>query len=188
MHVKPSTHPTRDGRGYAVRSARDSDSGRVLDFVWTIHSREPGMNHASAEELDLTVDHMRGIFRRLRGADNSIFLLAEAARGVIGTLWLEGGRYRKTRHDAELGVSVHRDWRRQGVARTLIRTAAAAARTSGVLRRLSLKVFSGNAPALQLYESLGFVVEGRRRDAILIGDRLQDEILMSLSLSEPRLG
>ena len=188
--MKPCKVLARDGRGYVVRAARNGDSGRVLDFVWTIHSREPGMNHASAEELDLTVDHMRGIFRRLREADNSIFLLAEAD-SVIGTLWLEGGRYRKTRHDAELGISVHREWRRQGVARTLMETAVRAARESGVLERLSLKVFSGNAPALQLYESLGFVVEGRRKDAIHIGDRGQDEILMALDLrseNDPTFG
>jgi RimJ/RimL family protein N-acetyltransferase len=82
----------------------------------------------------------------------------------------------------ELGVSVARAWRGQGVGRALMESAIAAARTSPELARLSLRVFSSNAPALRLYESLGFKVEGRRPGHLRVRGREDDLILMGLPL------
>ena len=197
MFVRPLPTLARDGRAYVIRAVRGRDSGRVLDFVCMIHATEPAANHATPRELGLSVEHMRGILNRLRESENSLFLIAEQEGRVVGTLWVEGGRYEKTLHDAELGVSVHPEWRRQGLATALMACAAKAARAGGILRRFSLKVFSGNLPALRLYGALGFVEEGRRRGAIAIAGEYQDEVLMGLEItaagpgrpeSGPRLG
>lgn len=66
-------------------------------------------------------------------------------------------------------ISVHPDFRRRGLARALLAEADAP---------LSLEVRAGNAPALRLYESLGFAVIGRRsryyegrEDAVLMEKR-----------------
>lgn len=48
------------------------------------------------------------------------------------------------------------------------------------LHRLALEVLSINPRAFALYESLGFVMEGRLRDAHLDGERYCDRILMSM--------
>jgi RimJ/RimL family protein N-acetyltransferase len=83
-----------------------------------------------------------------------------------------------------VGVSVARSWRRQGVGRRLIERAIAAARTSRELSRLSLRVFASNAPAIALYESLGFRPEGRRPGHLRIAGRDDDLLLMGLPLRE----
>ena len=132
--------------------------------------------------VQLTAEQLRGTLQRMRVAENSIFLLAEAGGDVIGTLSVEGGRYRKVRHNAVLGISVHRNWRRQGVAGALMQAAYSAAQASGVLKRLTLSVFETNASAVQLYESLGYTVEGRRRGGVRIGDRYVDELIMALEV------
>jgi len=48
------------------------------------------------------------------------------------------------------------------------------------LHRVSLDVLSLNPRAFALYESLGFVTEGRLRDAHVAGERYCDVILMSM--------
>ncbi|MBK5250577.1 MAG: GNAT family N-acetyltransferase [Actinomycetales bacterium] len=48
------------------------------------------------------------------------------------------------------------------------------------LHRVSLDVLSINPRAAALYQSLGFIVEGRQRDVHLDGDRYCDAILMAM--------
>jgi len=174
----------RDGRAFAVRTPRPAEAGRLLDFAWDLHRGEPEVQVGEPDEFALTVDRLAGVLRRAEHADNCCFLGAFAAGEVIGTLWMEGERASKLRHVAEVGIGVRRDWRRQGVARALLASAVDAARASGVLRRLTLRVFESNTAALRLYESTGFRLEGRRRGQVRIGDRYEDDLLMALELRQ----
>ncbi|MEA2631820.1 MAG: hypothetical protein QOE66_2039, partial [Chloroflexota bacterium] len=54
------------------------------------------------------------------------------------------------------------------------------------LHRIGLAVFAFNERAIRSYEKVGFVVEGRARDAIYRDGRYWDEIDMSLLESEWR--
>ena len=58
--------------------------------------------------------------------------------------------------------------------------------TSMGLHRVSLAVFAFNERAIRSYEKVGFVVEGRARDAIYRDGRYWDEIDMSMLESEWR--
>ncbi len=60
-----------------------------------------------------------------------------------------------------MNVAVSPDYRRQGVAQKLIEALVAGLREKQV-NCLSLEVRAGNAPAIALYEKLGFVQVGRR--------------------------
>lgn len=55
------------------------------------------------------------------------------------------------------------------------------ARTAGV-ELLTLDCRGNNHGAQRLYDSLGFVVTGRRPDAIAVGDERFDQVLMHLDL------
>ncbi|MFB7891706.1 GNAT family N-acetyltransferase [Microbacterium sp. NPDC056044] len=54
------------------------------------------------------------------------------------------------------------------------------------LHRISLDVFSFNPGAQRSYEKIGFVVEGRARDAMLWDGEWVDSILMSMLATDPR--
>lgn len=75
-------------------------------------------------------------------------------------------------------VAVASDYRRQGIAKKLIETAIAKADPDVVL----LEVRKSNAPAIALYESLGFEKVGLRRE--YYQRPTEDAILMTLSIRE----
>ena len=80
------------------------------------------------------------------------------------------------------GLAVAPERQRRGVGRALLAAAADAARARGA-RKLSLGVFAPNDGARRLYESVGFVVEGVRREEFFVEGRYVDDVLMALDLS-----
>jgi RimJ/RimL family protein N-acetyltransferase len=59
--------------------------------------------------------------------------------------------------------------RGEGFGRAMVRRALAVAFGELGLHRVELRVFDFNTPAIAVYESLGFVLEGRRRDTRRVG-------------------
>lgn len=86
-------------------------------------------------------------------------------------------------HRGSLGMGVLAAYRGQGIGRRLMAATLAHARSQG-LTRVELEVRADNAPAIRLYESMGFVHEGRKRN----GDRLDgvycDSLMMGLVWDE----
>jgi RimJ/RimL family protein N-acetyltransferase len=184
MKIPPREFKTPDGRVYAVRSARPREAGKVLDHAWHVRA-EPEVSVEDQDEFRCDVDQLRGILKTALEADNGFFLAAAAGDDVVATLSVAGGRHGKVRHVGEIGVSVRAGWRRRGVGRRLLEVAIEHARAAPALRRLSLEVFARNTAAIRLYESFGFVHEGRRRGHVRIGDRDEDVLLMGLLLEDP---
>ena len=78
-------------------------------------------------------------------------------------------------------VCVEASARRRGVGRALMTQLLVAARATDWCERIEFHVRSSNVNAIPLYESLGFVVEGRLRDRVTTSaGRVDDFIMASL--------
>lgn len=109
--------------------------------------------------------------------------------------WLDGRMvgqaglhtYRPSRaHSAELGLVVHDAFHGRGVGTALLRALTEAADGSFGLRRIELRVFVDNAPAIALYRKFGFVEEGRSRAYALRDGVLADALHMARLVDAPR--
>lgn len=78
-------------------------------------------------------------------------------------------------------VMTRPDARGLGTARAVVTELVRDARTAGV-ELLTLECRGNNHPALAVYDSVGFVVTGRRPDALAVGDERFDQVLMHLDL------
>ena len=74
-----------------------------------------------------------------------------------------------------------------GLGRQLVLAAAATAFARGA-RIFFLEVSAGNAPALSLYQQLGFEEAGRRRAYYRTCESLADGLVLRCSLPLPRMG
>jgi ribosomal protein S18 acetylase RimI-like enzyme len=81
-------------------------------------------------------------------------------------------------HGGTLGMGVLQEWRGQGIGRRLLGECLALGRTAE-LERIELAVYADNNRAIRLYESMGFVLEGRRSQVRKIDGQSQDELLMA---------
>lgn len=94
----------------------------------------------------------------LEGSVFSAFGLWDGAGGLAGYI----GVYHTLDEVEILNIAVREDRRRQGCGRLLMSAALREAVETGILRAV-LEVRTSNAPAIGLYESLGFRKAGKRR-------------------------
>lgn len=167
------------GRGdpYLIRPAHEVDAAALV----ALHDA------VAAERVHLaSLPGDRGLVEEalaLAGTLNSggLALTLEVGGAVAGSLGVQRFQSRYSRHIGEVAIIVAKEHRGAGLGRALMVTAIDWARAVG-LTRLTLGVFPGNAAAVGLYRSLGFVEEGLRRHQVLMPDGYRDVLAMSLLL------
>lgn len=116
--------------------------------------------------------------------DRGVFGAFEATT-LVGLVGLGREDKRKLEHKALIwGMYVAPQARGKGIGRALLLEALALARSAPAIRQVNLCVNASNAPAIQLYESVGFKKFGIERDAMLIDGELHDEMQMCLRFAE----
>ena len=107
---------------------------------------------------------------------------------LIGLARCECSERIKTKHKADIyGVYIHPDYRGQGLARRLLEQLITQAKAVNGLETLLLAVSEHNAPALALYQSLGFVEWGKEPDALRHAGESLTEIFMRLELRKNQM-
>lgn len=120
----------------------------------------------------------------LAAAANSVLIVAETAGRLAGYAEARGGGFRRNRITAHVVIGVLAAASGQGAGSGLLREMELWALAHGI-RRLELTVMAGNHRARRLYERMGFVIEGRRRQCLLVDGRLVDELYMAKLLPRP---
>lgn len=134
----------------------------VMEYTYGLPSERVADNHKYLEGL----------------GPNDHVLVAEVEGRAVAVAGLHA-QTGKRRHLGVLGISVHDGFQNQGIGRAMMEALLDLADNYLDLRRVELEVFAGNARAQHLYESLGFEVEGRRREALFRRGEYVDAILMA---------
>ncbi|GAA5837667.1 hypothetical protein JCM3766R1_000550 [Sporobolomyces carnicolor] len=85
---------------------------------------------------------------------------------------------------ADFGIAIHRDHQGQGFAREALEWLLERAFIGYGLHRVQGSLFAYNERALRAYTSLGFTVEGRRREAVWSQGQFYDDIQIGILASE----
>jgi RimJ/RimL family protein N-acetyltransferase len=167
---------------YIIREARPEDAPRVIAYLKNVLS-EPNHNLLSTpEEFAFTVEQERDFIASMAAADNSLMLVGEADGQIIAALTCQGGKRQSQRRTGLIGITVAQAWRGHGVGTALLNKTVGWARSSGILHRLELYVFTRNTRAVNLYQRIGFQHEGTLRQAIYKDGEFLDEHVMGLIL------
>ena len=146
-------------------------------------SEEPEIDVAlSPGEFEFTVEEEEKLLRELVDSENSTFFVAEVDGEIIGVLNCFGGKRKATRHRAEIGISIAKGWRGQGIGNALMAAVIDWARKTKVLVRIELSVFARNKAGIHLYEKHGFQIEGTHPKAFFRNGKHLDSYTMALLL------
>jgi RimJ/RimL family protein N-acetyltransferase len=161
-----------------VRRAEPADAAALVALANAV-SAEPEAWLISTEWRGVTEE--RRFIRVVRRHPDAAVFVVELDGELAGRLSLARDTHPASSHVADLGLMVDSRYRRRGVGRALMDAAAQWARENGV-SKLELHVFPWNEPAIALYESLGYVKEGYRRNHYVRDGAYADAVLMALEL------
>jgi RimJ/RimL family protein N-acetyltransferase len=164
-----------------VRKAVPGDASALVALASAVAGEEEGWLLADAQWR--SAGDERRYVRALQRHRDAALLVAESEDGeLVGRLSVMRDPHPSSGHVADLGLMVASSHRRHGIGTALMVAAEEWARGAGV-DKLELHVFPHNAPALAMYEKLGYEREGfRRRQYRRSGGRFEDVVLMAKHL------
>jgi len=139
----------------------------------------PGLLNALPGEIPLAA--FRDKIVALASNPAGLYLVAERDGVVVGHLLLDPLPLAQNAHVVSLNIVVHPGATDGGIGRRLLGQAIAWAQANPSVEKIELRVRSGNARAVHLYESLGFEAEGRLRRRLKLADGAYvDDVAMGL--------
>ena len=173
----------KDGRTCVLRNGTAADAEAAL-YVFDLTHAQTDFLGSYPDESTHTVGEEAQFLQKQTESGNAIELLAEVDGKVVGLAGIDCVRAReKTKHRAEFGISIDRDYWRLGIGRALTLACIECARKAGY-EQLELSAVADNAHALALYQSVGFTEYGRNPKGFR--SRLsgwQELVLMRLELN-----
>ncbi len=187
----------RDGRTIRIRPARREDAGLFKALTFSVIEAKKGSMQLveEAPETDARALEIINQYETKGMAHGALLVAAplgpdgaETGEELAGELSAKRIPLIRLRHNAYLGLGVAPNWQGVGVGRALMEAVIDWAKWTrevdppGVLR-LELCTISDNFRAIALYESLGFVLDGRRERKVRDPDgTFRDDLEMSLWL------
>lgn len=113
---------------------------------------------------------------------NGLWWCIRAGEEIIGSIGIiPGAQGTKMGHSGEMFIYITGDFWGRHIGTKAISYAVSEAKKTG-LERIEVLVAEGNLRAVRLYETNGFLLEGRKRNAFKIGDNYQDIMVFGLPI------
>lgn len=159
-----------------IRKAEPKDALPLLKMLVQLDSEqkymmyEPGERKTTPEELAQRIESV--------DRSGSLMLVAESDSKIVGFLSAEKGFAQRIRHSAYIVVGVLKEYNGRGIGTKLFDRLIEWA-CENKITRLELTVMCHNEKALALYKKAGFVIEGIKRNSLLIDSKYVDEYYMA---------
>ncbi|MGL5439392.1 MAG: GNAT family N-acetyltransferase [Filifactoraceae bacterium] len=147
---------------FIIRPTRPSDAEGIneirrmrgaMETVMGIPSERISSSESFIASMDSSIHH---------------FVAIEKNTGIIiGCAGLHTSKLGRTRNNGEIGIMIHTAYQSKGVGRALMDVLIDVADNFLMLHRVELDVYSDNEKAIRLYKSLGFEIEGEKREAVI---------------------
>lgn len=156
---------TSEGEKIIIRRAEVTDATAIIAFCKELFAATDQVITTLAE-FDPTVQQEEDFIKSHSNSATAILLVAVCRTKVAGLLNFNCHARHKMKHGGEFGLSVLPEFQKNGIGRAMIEELLAWAHTKEQVEKIYLEVMHTNAHAIRLYESIGFIAEGRKYKAV----------------------
>jgi RimJ/RimL family protein N-acetyltransferase len=177
QHVMLSNHLQ-----LTLRPALPKDAEQLLAYIEQVTGESENLSFGPGE-FGLSLEQERVFLQQALDTPTSLYLLAEIAGEIVGTLTFTTGKRPRVQHSGEFGISVLRKYWNLGIGGRMLSYFIEWARQTRIIRKINLRVRVDNLSAIHLYEKYGFVREGCQTREFYLHGQFVDVFLMGLQLN-----
>lgn len=171
------------GKVLTIRKATGKDAAQMLDYLKTIGGESDNLTFG-AEGIPLTVSEEESYLEKLSTHKIYTSLIGLVQDEIVSAISINGNDRPRMRHNAELGISVRKDYWHQGIAKAMMGAVLDFIKQVGIVNNIHLNVRIDNLHAIRLYESFGFVKTGIYPKQLIIRGQYFDTQIMNLILDQ----
>jgi RimJ/RimL family protein N-acetyltransferase len=164
-----------------LRRAVPDDAANIIAFLNQAAGESDNLMFGSGE-FSVPVEQEKELIEQMLQSKGELFLVAEIAGQIVGTLTFLCGKRERNRHAGEFGMTVLKRYWGNGIGKSMLRYLIQWAKDGGQIRKINLRVRSDNERAIRLYKGQGFVVEGLLRREFCINGIFYDAYAMGLMI------
>lgn len=157
-----------------IRQAIPADAEKLVELIKRVEDSgtmmfDPGERKTTAEQFQKRIETID---------ENSAIFVAEEQEGLTGYLFAIGENLVRKSHSVYVAIGVQDGQRGTGIGTKLFSALDKWAVNKG-LHRIELTVMEHNEAGIALYKKMGFEVEGRKLDSLLVDGNYVDELYMA---------
>jgi len=173
----------KDNTVVDIREALPKDALELLEYFKQVGEESTYliMDHSG---LNLSVEEEEEYLKKANENVTTKYFIAISKGKIIGEVALKGHDSNKTKHNADLGITVLKEYWHKGLGSILIDYAVNYARITTVIKNIYLEVRADNENAINLYKKHGFVQVGIMPDKIFLDGKYLDELVLLLQISK----
>ena len=182
MKVSEKEIRLKNGKNIVLRSPEPEEAEIVLEHLIRVFQEHYRNFNRNADFFrNMPVEKERDLIKALNNSSNQLMVAAFSERKIVSVVSLFSGDGDFHRLTAKLGMGVETEYHNQGLGTEILRHTLAEARKGG-LHTIELAVRTFNAPAIALYEKLGFRRVGEMKEVALIDGQYFDEYIYQIML------
>ena len=167
-----------------IRLAEERDAQAVNDIrkgiILSIHTTKFFISSPQEIPSDFEKEKEK-ILKSIQ--DGNLYIVFEVLDEAVGFLVFNRYKLNRLKHTGSIGMGIKEEFASQGIGKKMMEYLFAWAAEQKGLEKLCLGVVSGNERAINLYNRMGFIEEGRQRNQIKYEDGTYgDDIAMAYFL------
>lgn len=160
----------KGGKRALLRAPRPEDAAALIEYLIAVCGESEFLAAYPEERQGMTVEGEKAWIERQLASPDELCIDCEIDGKIAGQLNITFFTALKTRHRAEIGIAIRREFWGFGIGTALMTEALAAARCHAGTEIVELNYIEGNDRGVALYRKMGFSEVSRIPDAIRLKD------------------
>ncbi len=166
-----------------IRPAQTTDAIGIHDFLSETLRKESRNIISLPEELILSPQQQIAWIDDYNQDADALLIVASEGGKIIGVLDFKAKKKKRLAHSGEFGISVRPGYQNQKIGQRMLHFFIQWAQQNPRLKKIILCVFASNERAIYVYHKMGFVIEGKQKDAVrMFEGAFEDVIYMALEV------